>query len=490
MKILFVSSEINPYASTGGLSDVVGALPVALQEQGVDVVRVMPLYRCIMEGDFPLRDTGRRLKIPVGLKTLQAEIWQSTDSRPTTYFVRKDEYFDRRELYSIPERDYDDNFDRFIFFQKAVVRLIDDLALHPDIIHANDWQTALIPYFLDHGVHGMGRGRSEKIVYTIHNLAYQGVFPDHEFPSTNLPFSCFSVGELEFYGNINCMKGAIIRSDRVTTVSKRYAAEILTPELGCGLEGVLGDARHKLSGIVNGVDYTTWDPASDHLISAQYTADTLNGKKECKKALLEKMGLTVPSQRQRIPCIGMVTRLVDQKGMDLLAEAMDRIMEQGVYFVLLGFGQEKYQQLCKRWAAKWPDRFGLDLGHNNQLAHEIEAGADIFMMPSRFEPCGLNQLYSLRYGTIPVVHATGGLDDTIVNIDAAGNTGNGFKFESYTVGALLKSFDEALALYKNPTAWEKIQQHAMRQDFSWKNSAADYISLYEGLLGGSETDPT
>ncbi len=482
MKIVFAISEITPYASTGGLADVGAALPVALEQQGVEVIRIMPMYRRLLEGDSLKTDTGLRLNVPVGLRTLQAEVWQSGDPGPVTYFIRKDEFFDRRELYSLPERDYDDNFERFVFFQKAVVALMDALTVRADIVHANDWETGLIPYFLDYGIQGMGRGRKEKVVYTIHNLAYQGIFPDSEFPYSNLPYSCFALDELEFYGNINSMKGGIVRADKLTTVSKRYASEILTPEFGCGLEGVLGDAEGKLHGIVNGVDYTTWDPSTDILIAAPYSPENLSGKKTCQKALLERFELKAPQANKRVPVIGMVSRLVDQKGMDLLAEAMDRIMEEEVYFVLLGSGQEEYQAICQHWAKKWPERFGVYIGYHNGLAHQIEAGADIFMMPSRFDPCGLNQLYSLRYGTIPLVHATGGLDDTIENISEDAVAGNGFKFEEYTVQALLGTLQKALFIYQDQAKWLAIQKRAMKEEFSWDRSAKEYIALYEELL--------
>ncbi len=482
MKIVFAISEITPYASTGGLADVGAALPVALQGQGLDIVRVMPMYRRVLEDDHAHTDTGLRLHVPVGLRTLQAEVWQSVDPGPPTYFIRKDEFFDRRELYSLPERDYDDNFERFVFFQKAVVALMDQLQFRADIVHANDWETGLIPYFLDHGIHGVGRGRTEKVVYTIHNLAYQGIFPDSEFPYSNLPYSCFSLEELEFYGNINCMKGGIVRADVLTTVSKRYAQEILTPEFGCGLEGVLSDARDKLHGIMNGVDYSAWDPSTDHLIAAPYSAENLSGKKTCRKAAIERLGLEASSGTERAPVIGMVSRLVDQKGMDLLSEAMDRIMSKDVYFLLLGSGQEEYQEMCLEWAVKWPERFGVYLGYNNALAHQIEAGADLFMMPSKFEPCGLNQLYSLRYGTIPIVHATGGLDDSIRDLSEDATTGNGFKFREYSVPALMTAVERALVAYRDKKKWAALQKRVMQEEYSWDRSAREYIGLYESLL--------
>lgn len=483
MRIVFVSSEIKPYASTGGLADVMGALPAALSGQGTEVVRIMPMYRPILEGRFPVTDTQFRLPVPVGLRTLEAEVWQCDEPGPRTYFVRKDEFFDRRELYSLPERDYDDNFERFIFFQKAAVGIMDNLIGNVDIVHANDWQTALLPYFLQYGVQGMGRQKTERVVFTIHNMAYQGIFPDRDFPYSNLPYACFSLEELEYYGNINCMKGAILRSDRVTTVSERYAEEILHPDFGCGLEGVLQDNQFKLKGILNGVDYRDWDPRQDIQIAAPYSADNLAGKAQCKNAVLQTMGLLPPKpSNRRIPLIGMVSRLVDQKGMDLLAEAMDAIMSEDVYFVMLGSGQEAYQDLCRTWAKRWPKRFAIHIGYHNGLAHQIEAGADIYMMPSKFEPCGLNQMYSLRYGTVPIVHATGGLDDTIETIDSAQQSGNGYKFIRYEATELVAALKAALLHYQDHEGWERTQRRIMKEDFSWQRSAALYRSVYEELI--------
>lgn len=488
MNIVYITCEVAPFATTGGLGDVGGALPIALEQQDLKVIRIMPMYRSVMEGDFPKSDTGIRLKVPVGLRSLQAEFWKADTEGPATYFVRKDEFFDRSQLYSLPERDYDDNYERFVFFQKAAVGLIDHFQFKADIVHANDWQTALIPYFLEHGIHGMGRGRGERVVFTIHNLAFQGIFTDHEFPYSNLPYSCFSLEDLEFYGNLNCMKGALLRADAVTTVSQKYAQEILTPEFGCGLEGVLARISHKLTGIVNGVDYKVWDPENDPHLPENYTPRNLKGKAACKRALLEEMGFSNVAAKAQTPLIGIVTRLVDQKGLDLLAEALEEIMAHDLNFVLLGSGQEKYENLCREWAARWPERLAIHIGYDTGLSHRIEAGSDIFLMPSRFEPCGLNQLYSLKYGTIPLVHATGGLDDTIDAVHPDGTHGTGFKFNAYTTASLLEELDKALTLYQRPAAWREVQLRGMQKDFSWDRSARKYRELYTSLVP-SATEP-
>ncbi|HPG01067.1 MAG TPA: glycogen synthase GlgA [Kiritimatiellia bacterium] len=479
MKIVFAASEMVPFASTGGLADVAAALPKAMMKRDAQVWRVMPLYRHVAEGPFLLKDTGLRLDIPVGFRMYKAEVWMTDDPPPATYFIRRDEFFDRSQLYSLPDRDYDDNFERFVFFQKAVVALIDALGWRPDVVHCSDWQTGLIPLFLRHGVHGMGRERREKVVFTIHNLAYQGIFPGSQYSLTNLPFPAFNVDCLEFYGNINCIKGGITGADVVTTVSKTYAQEIQTEEFGCGLQGVLTRMGDRLTGIVHGADYASWDPASDVFLVQGYNADDPAGKKACKEELIRMMNLKIGVET---PLLGMVSRLVDQKGLDILADAMPALMKLDIGFVLLGAGQDKYHALCRQWAEQWPGKFAVSIGYDNPLAHKIEAGSDIYLMPSRFEPCGLNQLYSLRYGTLPVVHSTGGLEDTIEDIAADGTTGTGFKFKTYTSDALVGAVKRSLDMFGNKQAWDLVVRRAMKEDFSWERAADEYLLLYRRLL--------
>lgn len=479
------ASEVAPYASTGGLGDVAAALPKALagEHDGVHVARVMPLYRQVHSSAVTITNTGIRFDIPMGTDTVPGEIWQAEEGGVTTYLVRNDPFFDREALYSQTGGDYPDNLERFAFFQKAVVSLIDALPHGVDIVHCNDWQTGLIPLYLEHGIDGTGRHGKEKTVFTIHNLAFQGLYPATALPLTNLPSSTLSADQLEFYGQIGCLKGGIRCSDLVTTVSKTYAKEIQTEELGCGLHQDLVALGHRLSGVVNGVDYNVWNPSTDEYLPANYDAEDLSGKQVCKKALLKEMGL--PSEPE-LPLLGIVTRLADQKGIDLLAGIMDDLMELDVQLVLLGSGQEKYHQLCKRWAASWPDRFAARLTFDPPLSHRIEAGADMFLMPSRFEPCGLNQLYSLRYGTVPVVHATGGLEDTIEDIQAGkASSGTGFKFSAYTEVAFMESIQRALKLYARPSKWRGVASRCMRQDFSWVRAAAQYLQLYESLISSS-----
>ena len=478
MKIVYAASEILPFASTGGLADVGASLPRALAKQGVEVCRVMPMYRQVAEGGFALKDTGLRLDIPVGFRVYKAEVWMAEEPAPTTYFVRRDEFFDRTQLYSLPERDYDDNFERFVFFQKAVVALIDFLALRPNVVHCSDWQTGLIPLFLRHGIHGMGRSMSERVVFTVHNLAYQGIYPGSQYSLTNLPFFCFNMDLLEFYGNINCIKGGIAGSEVITTVSKTYAQEIRTEEYGCGLHSVLSRLGDRLVGIIHGADYSVWDPATDSHLAQRYSRDDLGGKRACKEDLIRLVGLTVPPDT---PVVGMVSRLVDQKGFDILSEAVPALMNMGVAFVLLGAGQEKYHALGKEWAEKWPGRLAVRLGYDNPLAHKIEGGADIYLMPSRFEPFGLSHLYSMRYGTVPIVHAVGGLEDTVEDVSSDGARGTGFKFKAYTADGLVGAVQRSLEFYRRPDVWAGIMRRSMEKDFSWDRTAEEYLVLYRGL---------
>lgn len=434
------------------------------------------MYRQVMEGRHAIHDTGIRLKIPIGFRVHTAEVWIHEDDGVPTYFIRRDEYFDRKELYSLPERDYDDNFERFVFFQKAVVALIDELNFAPDVVHGNDWVSGLIPLYLRHGINGVGRKCREATVFTIHNLAYQGVYPGTEFALTSLPFSTFSIEGMEFFGKINCLKSALTSSDRITTVSRSYAEEIQSPESGYGLDGVLSMLGGRLTGIQNGIDETVWNPATDRLIKHTYDAGNLSGKVGCKSALLARSGF---SRQLDTPLIGMITRLVDHKGFDLLAEAMPDLMKLSVKVVLLGSGQESVQALCREWARAWPDRFSVTLGFDHKLAHRIQSGADMLLMPSRSEPCGLSQLYAMRYGTVPIVHATGGLKDSVREISEDGGDGNGFRFEEYDASRFLESIRRAVSFYERTGLWSSIRHRIMLEDHSWNHSAMEYVKIYE-----------
>ncbi|HMO05658.1 MAG TPA: glycogen synthase GlgA [Kiritimatiellia bacterium] len=481
MNIAFVSSEITPYASTGGLADVCGSLPRALVDLGCSVTQFMPMYRRVIEGAFGIEDTGIRLTIPVGFHRYRADVWKTKNAVPPVYFIRRDEFFDRTELYNLSDRDYDDNFERFVFFQKAVTALIDHLKRPFDVVHAHDWQTGLLPLYLRHGLQGEGRGGREKTVFTIHNLAFQGIFNGDEFSYSNLPFSSFSVETLEYYGNVNCLKSGITTSDLVTTVSRTYAREIQTEENGHGLHGVLANAAPRLRGIVNGIDHEVWDPTRDKALAARYGIHDLSGKQDCKSDLIRRLKISLAPDE---PLFGMVTRLTNQKGVELVDDVLPWIMEQTKgALVLLGSGSEAYQEMVTRWGKRWPGRVVVRFGFDAKLAHRIEAAADIYLMPSKFEPCGLNQLYSLRYGTIPIVHAVGGLEDTVVDLTESPHGGYGFKFKDFSSAALQGSVQRALAAYKKPSMWKSIQLQAMKQDFSWRNSARQYLASYGEVLG-------
>ena len=471
MKVLFCASEIVPLAKTGGLADVAGALPVALASRGVDVRLAMPRYRGIT---LPEQGAGP-VAVRVGDQMLAGTVAVSRlpGGHLPVWLVDQPALFDRRGLYGEEGRDYDDNLTRFTFFARALLQWLKGQEWQPDVIHCNDWQTALIPVIL------AAEGRGPATVFTIHNLAYQGLFPAEQFPRTGLPWSLFTMRGLEFWGQVNLLKGGLYFANVLSTVSETYAREIQTEEFGAGLDGVLRDRGADLFGILNGVDYATWDPSVDTLIPARYAPDDLAGKAVCKQHL--QRTFTLPEDA-RTPLIGMVTRLADQKGLDLVAAVIENVLDLGVQFVLLGTGDPRYHALFQDLTARRPSQVAARLGFDNALAHQIEAGADLFLMPSRYEPSGLNQLYSLRYGTVPVVRRTGGLADSIVDVTAeslARGTANGFVFDAYTPEALWEALRRALESYRTPAVWRRVQQHGMCADFSWDRSAGRYLDLYE-----------
>lgn len=479
MRVVFATSEVVPFASTGGLGEVSAFLPTALHRLGVDIFRVMPMYRRCLEGGFKVQDTGLRLKIPMGFRLHPAEIWVTEEPKgPRTYLVRRDEYFDRREIYSLPDRDYADNFERFVFFQKAVIALIDALGFEADLIHGNDWTCGMIPLFATNGINGMGRGGRERHLFTIHNLAYQGLFPGSEFPLTNLPFSCFSINGMEFYGNINCVKAALTSAQSVTTVSANYANECRTPERGYGLDGVLKNLGERFVGIRNGVDYADRDPATDANLEAGFSAEHPEGKARNRTALLQEVGWPVKSER---PIVCMLTRLVPEKGLDLIRAILPEMMKRDMHLVILGTGWEQYHQLCREWMKQWPDRFHAVLRFDAAFSHRMLAGSDLLLMPSQTEPCGLSHLYGMRYGVIPIGHSTGGLVDTIAPLSDDGSQGNGFLFRPYSAEALLQALDRALDMYHRGNLWPQIWRRAMQEDYSWDKPASQYLDLYNKI---------
>ena len=481
LKILIACSEMVPYAKTGGLADVTGALIDQLRGLGHEVRAVMPYYSGVAKSAQDASDTGIVLDIPVR-KNEFGKIFETRSAAGSpVYLVQHDGYYGRDQLYGTPAGDFADNAERFIFFNKAVFELIRKTKFVPDVIHCHDWQTGLIPamirtvYASDKKLGGI------KTVFTIHNLAYQGLFWYFDMTMTGLPHEAFSPEGLEFYGKMNFMKSGLVFSDKLTTVSEKYSHEIQTREYGCGLEGVLQKRRGDLCGILNGVDYDDWSPQKDKFIAARFSASSLKGKEECRADLLKEYGMK--GVRAETPVIGIVSRLTDQKGFDIFAEAVPRLMAMDLCFAVLGTGEAKYHKLFEELAAKYPEKMGVKITFNNAIAHKIEAGSDMFLMPSLFEPCGLNQIYSLKYGTIPVVRATGGLDDTITRFDPSRGEGNGFKFEQYSADALVGAVSEALQVWRSKTAWKKVVRNAMGMDFSWERSTLAYEELFCSLLG-------
>ncbi len=483
LKVVIASPEIIPFAKTGGLADVAGSLPLALKRLGCDVTLFMPLYREVVDRGFGTEPTGVQVKIPIGRRTVSADLFKGTTDGVPVYFLKRDEYYDRSYLYGTPDGDYFDNLERFVFFSRGVVEAVVSLGLEPDVIHCNDWQTGLIPAYI------MSIYRSSlpatATLFTIHNIAYQGIFPADFLDLTGLPGEMYTMEGLEFWGKINLLKAGIVYSDIINTVSEGYSREIQTPEYGYGLEGILAKRREDLFGVLNGVDYSVWNPETDELIASRFSSDDLGGKLACKKDLLREYSLRL---KATVPLIGVISRFAEQKGFDILAEAMDALMKLDLGMVILGTGEKRYQERFESLAATYPKKLGVKIAFDNVLAHKIEAGSDMFLMPSRYEPCGLNQFYSLRYGTIPIVRATGGLDDTIK--DYSGGRGNGFKFRQYSARALVRKVKEAISVYKDKKAWRALQVKAMQEDFSWDRSASRYIELYERALKKVREEPS
>lgn len=476
MRIVFVASEGVPHSKTGGLADVVGALPKALAASGHEVEVLLPRYRMTKPGRALSQLKSLTIPLSSGFKFASMHDGGEADG-VRHYLVDCPEFFDREGLYQENGQDYPDNATRFAGFSLACLEFMKRSASPPEVIHCHDWQSALVPVYLRNLYQDDGFFQKTSVLFTIHNLGYQGHFPPHILPQISLHAGLFTVDGLEFYGKVNFLKGGIIFSDFISTVSRKYAEEIQTPEFGCGLEGVLKSRADRLQGILNGVDYDAWSPSTDKLIAATYTAENLKGKEACKKALLEKMGVREPALDR--PVIGIVSRFAAQKGFDLIAGVAEELMAMDLYIVALGTGEPEYEELFRTLAEKYPDKLLVKVAYDNTLAHQIEAGADMFLMPSRYEPCGLNQIYSMKYGTVPVVRATGGLDDTVEAFD--GKAGTGFKFQEYSAEALLATLQQAVQAYRQPKLWRQLMYNGMRKDFSWASSAKQYAKIYQTL---------
>lgn len=475
LKILFVSSEVAPFAKTGGLADVAGSLPPALKEQGLDVRIVMPRYKIVDEPmrtllDFAIPISGRKETVII---REHCEGIESGGQRVPVYFVDNYHLFDRKELYNYP-----DEAARFAFFCRAVLEMLPRLDFQPDVIHCHDWQTGPIPALIKEKYTNDPFYRNIATVFTIHNLQYQGNFPPDCLKFLELNEALYSPEKLEFYGDVSFLKAGLIYADLINTVSKSYAKEITTPEYGEGMEGILSMRLDDLFGILNGLDYTIFDPSRDPLIESHYNSQDTSFKTHNKSALQLAMNLPVKD----VPLLGVVSRLASQKGLDLLAQVLDKVLAQNTQVVILGTGVKYYENLFKETAAKYPDKFAAFIGFNAGLAQKIYAGCDMFLMPSKFEPCGLGQLISLRYGTIPIVRSTGGLADTITDYDLETGQGNGFVFRKPEADEFWEAINRALQVYHQHKKWAGLVKNSMNCDFSWTRSAIEYIDLYNSAI--------
>jgi len=481
MDILFASSEAHPLMKTGGLADVSGSLPRAVRNLQHDIRLIIPAYQQILKqaGNFTLAAHLELEGVDAPVRLLSGRLPGSTVK---LYLVDSPAHFDRPgNPYSMPDgMPWPDNAERFMAFCRAVQAVAEDDAgfdWRPDLVHCNDWQTGLVPPLLS------ARDERPATVFTIHNLAYQGLFDWDTFEALQLPAELWSTEAMEFHDQFSFIKGGLVFADWVTTVSPTYAREIQTPEFGYGLEGLIAHRRHNLTGIVNGVDYSVWNPARDSLIPVPYNQRSLTHKTENKRALQEHFQLPVDSNR---PLFAVISRLVEQKGIDLILDIVPELVARGSQLVILGSGDPLIESAIRKAKATWPTHIGVHLGYNESLAHHIEAGADIFLMPSRFEPCGLNQIYSQRYGTVPIVRNTGGLADTVTDTTPetiASGTATGFSFTRPTSTALLGAVNRALECYRDTGTWQQIMASGMKQDFSWKRSAEQYLELFRRVLG-------
>jgi len=477
MKIVFFAAEMSPFAKVGGLADILGELPQQMADLGHQVYVIMPRYHCVDGRKFAMKKLGEFIDVDLGQEKERASVKSYTVSeRLTVYFIDHPFFFERDGVYGTSHGDYEDNDKRFIFFSKASLELLKLLGIKPDIVHCHDWQTGLIPAYIKLLYKDKSFFSKTKSFFTIHNLAYQGNFPPDTLSLTGFSWDEFTMHRMEFFGKLSFLKTGLIYSDIITTVSPTYAQEIQTHEFGCGLEGVLTDRNADLYGVLNGVDPMHWDPENDKEIPNNYTLDDLSGKAENKKALQEQAHLTVDPD---IPLFGIVTRLVDQKGIDLILESLEGFAERNVQFVLLGKGMNKYHNALTKLSTKYAGKFKFYLKFDEKLAKHIYSGSDVFLVPSVFEPCGLGQIIALRYGTPSIVRNVGGLSDTINDFNPKTKKGNGFVFEENSSDAFLDKIDSVLKVYSNKSQWGNLIKNAMKSDYSIKNSAKNYIKLYK-----------
>lgn len=480
MKIVHVASELFPYVKTGGLADAVGSLAGMLADRGHEVAVFVPGYRAVLEHkDAAGAQRQLRLKIEMGSQFLSGDVRVfSPRKNLTVHLICREEFFDRKAPYGNGERDYEDNADRFIFFCKGVAETLRLADLQADVVHAHDWQAALLPLMVRDAERRHGVTLAMRTIFTIHNIAFQGIFPRGVFQRTNLPDELNSVDGLEYYEQVSFMKAGILFADRVTTVSPRYAQEIQTPEFGCGLEGVVQTRVDDLVGLLNGVDTHVWNPASDALLPMRYSAGNLAGKAKCRTELLKRSGFAPEFSG---PVFGVVARLTEQKGIDLVLANQDFFLKEDCRLVVLGTGERKYQEAVRVLAERAPEKISLTAKLDEAMSHLVEAGSDFFLMPSLFEPCGLNQMYSQIYGTVPIVSRVGGLADTVIDADERPDTGTGIMCEP-DAASLRGALGRAMTLFADKTRYAAVQQRGMARDFSWKSASAGYEQLYRESL--------
>ncbi len=481
MKVWFLSSEVEPFAKTGGLADVAGSLPRALHGFGVDVRVGLPYYRSIRDQNIFATQIVAGLEVPLGDLVLPCKVQETqTKEGIRVYLFEREDLFDRPHLYGNAEGDYYDNLERFSFFCRGAILFAKRIGFSFDVVHCHDWQTGLVPAYIKSIYRNDPFFSNTASVFTIHNIGYQGLFPGAKLDTCGIPSWEFHPDGIEYWGNISLLKAGLVYSDLITTVSPTYSEEIQTPEFGLGMEGVLKKRAQDLRGILNGADYSVWDPARDPHIVSPYQPETMEGKKKNKFALIEEMGLKPLFKVQ--PVLGMISRLSSQKGCDLLVEILDELVKLDVGLVILGSGEEKYESMLVDLSQRHRGSMAVRIGFDDPLAHRIVAGADMLLVPSMYEPCGLTQMYALRYGTVPVVRATGGLDDTIVEFDPVENKGNGFKFGPYEAKPFLTAIRRAIDVFKDGEPWQRLMQNGMKEDFSWDRAAREYLELYESVL--------
>ncbi len=481
MRVLMIASEATPFAQTGGLGEVLSALPEELAKLGLEIDVLMPKYRGITPDKYDIEKTGLAFELTLNAKNVSAQVWRlKSDTRCRYLFLECGAYYDREYLYGSPEKDYEDNAERFVFLTRAALEMATHGNKRYDLFHSHDWQGALTPVYLRTLYAGVPDLDQSASVMTIHNLGYQGIFWHFDMPLVGVGWEFFTPKHMEFHGRLNFLKSGIIFADEVTTVSPGYRDEILTAEFGFGLEGVLKEKQDHLTGILNGVDYQIWNPATDPLIAANYGPEDLSKKAICKSDLQNLAGIPI---RADVPVITMVSRLSNQKGIDLLQGVIPSLMEHDINLVLLGTGESRYQKSFMEIAYKYPDKVAAFLRYDYTLAHKIFAGGDMILVPSRYEPCGINQLYALKYGSVPIVRSTGGLKDTVEEFDPKRDAGTGFKFEEAEASDLENTLLKAVQLYKrDPECWRRLMKRGMEKDFSWKRSAAEYARIYERAI--------